>query len=441
MQQAEPHPLIKAGLLALAFIVLTTPLRAGLVVLPGDTLAVCVDADYQHRSIAMDIANYFLMCQPVDGVRVIPAQLWNERLEGFMTRVENDLGPLRPHIVLAAHGTEDGAQGRESRSATFYHPTYFTQTIENLKKIGARDIVMGSAGCVDSRLFRGGGEAAATWNANLTVYRDLDREITAREGVKFADLHTPLMDAMARAKEKYGVDYPLTGSNGERLAPNAQLVEAAVFLQALGCDGAIGTITVDFPAGKAEGTPGQKILSSAYRREPSLSVTLELESTRYPFCFQGAPERTDSTSAIYTCFPFNEELNRYLLVVRGLGAATTKIKLTWGNQERAFFRECTAGDLAKGVNLAAVFATQTPFEERWRQVEGAMHERQRSWRFFNEWVFHSREELKQMIPHNPELVERLVDAVQERDKALNAQVATLVTPLRHTLTIEVMSQP
>ena len=97
---------------------------------------------------------------------------------------------------------------------------------------------------------------------------------------------------------------------------------AYAFLKALGCDGDIGTITVDLAANKAEATDGHKVLSAT-------DGTVEVESSRYPFCFYRRPASPSATSGIIEFFPFNEDLNRFKLVVTGLPAGT-KAKVTWG---------------------------------------------------------------------------------------------------------------
>ncbi len=50
------------------------------------------------------------------------------------------------------------------------------------------------------------------------------------------------------------------------LGPNGHLVMAYAYLKGLGCDGNIGTITVDLDAKKAEATDGHKIVFDKQRR-------------------------------------------------------------------------------------------------------------------------------------------------------------------------------
>ena len=66
-----------------------------------------------------------------------------------------------------------------------------------------------------------------------------------------------------------------------------------------------------------------------------------------------------------TFIPFNQELNRFLLVVKN--ASAKKYKVTWGASSRSY----TAEDLEKGVNLAADFS-ENPFLNAFKKVDEAI---------------------------------------------------------------------
>ena len=97
--------------------------------------------------------------------------------------------------------------------------------------------------------------------------------------------------------------------------------------------------------------------------------TIEIESVRYPFCFYGDPDDPESTRGIIDVLPFNEELNRLQLIVTG--APTAQLKISWGDRSKVF----EAGQLAKGINLAAEFL-DNPFAEPFKAVEDAVRKQQ-----------------------------------------------------------------
>src|SRR5690606_30837746 len=100
---------------------------------------------------------------------------------------------------------------------------------------------------------------------------------------------------------------------------------------------------------------------------------MELESRRYPFCFT-APGTVVSPKKglepILPHLPFNQDLNRFLLIVKGLNGKSAKV--TWGTESKVF----SAEQLEKGVNLAAEFLNN-PFCEPFYTVHKAVREQQK----------------------------------------------------------------
>jgi hypothetical protein len=394
---------------------------------PRDVIAVSSEICPQQRMISVDIADYFLMCQPVEGVRVIQSGDRRESMEVFMRRLENDLTPWHPTVVLTSYGVGNGREGKQGGGYTRYQPLYEGQMIDGLKKIGVRTIVVGSSACADSYYFHNNPAEAGPWNANLADFRDLDHQLADKAGVLFADIFGAMMAAMPKAKALYGDQYHFAANDSWEIFPtaNGQLVMAYALLKALGCDGNIGAITVDLAANTAQGTPGQKILSAQ-------NGVVEVESTRYPFCFQGDPKNFNATSGIIQCFPFNDELNRYLLVVHGL--KTARAKVTWGKESREF----AAADLEKGVNLADAFAAHTPFDGQFFKVESAVWAQQQPHLLYMQSYFHNIADFKQMAPRQTAAVDSLATAIIAQDQSQAAAAAALVVPIRHTLKIEAL---
>ncbi len=151
-----------------------------------------------------------------------------------------------------------------------------------------------------------------------------------------------MIEAMAKAKAKYGGKYNVAGNDGIHPNRNGHLIMAYAFLKALGCDGNIGTITLDMKDGKAEATTGHKVLAAG-------KDFVEVESSRYPFCFSGDPAQQESTLGMAEFVPFNNDLNRFNLVVKN--PTGKSVKVTWGQSTKTF----PAEQAASGINLAAEF--------------------------------------------------------------------------------------
>ncbi len=154
---------------------------------------------------------------------------------------------------------------------------------------------------------------------------EIARQVVAEEGITYADVHQTFYATMARAKAEHGPAYHVAGADGVHPAANGHLIIAYAFLKALGCDGEIATIRVDFGQDRATATEGHRVLSVT-------ANAAEIESTRYPFCFYGRPGDPDTARGMIDFLPFNSDLNRFRLVVNGL--ATGRFKVTWGRLRR-----------------------------------------------------------------------------------------------------------
>jgi hypothetical protein len=203
---------------------------------------------------------------------------------------------------------------------------------------------------------------------------------------------------------------------------------AYAFLTALGCDGNIGTINVDLAAKKATGTDGQTIKSFD-------GTTLTVESTRWPYCFWVDPKVADKLDdpgnhrGVLPLLPFNQDLNRYMLVVTN-APADKKIRITWGDASKEF-----PGDqLAKGINLADEFL-DNPFVQPFRELDKLSRAQQNFETVMIKNLVHG---VKYELPDNPELIEPIAKATSKRQQMLSEKaVAAAATPVTHTIRIEV----
>jgi hypothetical protein len=185
--------------------------------------------------------------------------------------------------------------------------------------------------------------------------------------VVFADMHLSMLDVMTKAKAKYGADYAFAGGKGDGVHPGeaGHLVMAWVYLKALGYNGDIGTFTIDLAQNSATASKDHKIIACQNGK-------IEIESERYPFCFLPNPYNEKdftgprATMSVATLFPFNDDLNRMMLIVKGL--KTPKAKVTWGSVSKEF----DATQLEAGINLAAEFYDDNPFIPIFQKLSQAM---------------------------------------------------------------------
>jgi lysophospholipase L1-like esterase len=388
---------------------------------PGDMVAVIGDSITEQKQYSVFIEDYLLMCQPVDNLRIAQFGWGGETATGFARRMKNDTLRFKPTLITTCFGMNDGGYGPLTKERAELYRRSQQQIVNLAKAAGVRTIVVGSPGCVDSDRFRNP-EQAAIYNKTLGELRDIAREVAKSNGVGFADVHTPMINAMTKAKAKYGKAYHLAGGDGVHPDANGHLVMAYAFLKALGCDGEIGNITIDLGSNKAVATSGHKVLSCA-------NGTVELESSRYPFCFYGDPKTTGATSGVTEFIPFNDELNRFMLTVEN--APADEYKVSWGDSSKKFSKH----RLAKGINLAAEFV-ENPFSKPFRKVEAAVRAQQNYETPLVKSLLTRVPEFKQLVPQEKAGIDRLAAGAIRRDQKLFAAAAATVTPIKHTLMIE-----
>jgi len=158
---------------------------------------------------------------------------------------------------------------------------------------------------------------------------------------------------------------------------------------------------------------------------------VEVKSRRYPFCFYGDPDRSDCTRSVPDLIPFNEELNRFRLVVRGLGSP--KAKVTWGASSKEF----PAAQLEQGVNLAAEFP-DNPFSASFKKVDEQLYSRQWGELQLIKERMNTIGLLREYAPGEKDALDRLSDVIVKTGREMREGAVTIVTPVRHVLRIEAM---
>ncbi len=388
----------------------------------GARVAIVGDSITEQKLYSKYVEAYLLACLPELDLRVIQLGWSGETAPGFANRMNNDLLPWKPDVVTTCYGMNDGSYRAYEEGIGKRYAGAMADIVGRLKKSGAT-VVVGGPGVVDSKFFQGGGEKPKVYNNNLQQLTNLAKKIADENGFPFADVHGAMLQAMEKAKPVLGENYDVGGKDGVHPGPNGQLVMAYAFLKGMGIDGRIGTVTIDLK-GKASTTDGHKLVGEETGK-------VELESTRYPFCFTGDDKNPGGTRSILPYVPFNADLNRFTLVVKNLEGA--KAKVTWGQTSKSFSKE----DLEKGVNLAAEFADH-PFVEPFRKVESLIAAKQS----FETGM------IKAMITQFPRLVDSMgkdkaveasVEALRkqlyETHEKLDGSVRTAILPVKHTIAV------
>jgi len=388
------------------------PAPGGLLLKPGDRLAIIGDSITEQRMYSRILETYLAACRPDLQVTVRQYGWGGETAEGFRGRMTNDCLRFQPTIATTCYGMNDHRYRPYDEANGRWYRDNQEAIVKALKSAGAR-VVLGSPGCVGPKV-PWAKARSEDMNLNLCELRNLDLEIAQREGVAFADVFWPMLTLAARATNEFGPSYALAGKDGVHPGWAGQVVMAAAFLKALGLDGDLGTFSVGWSSGRAAATPGHEVAASG-------PGEWTFTSSRYPFCAPAGELKDDNAiRSGMALVDFNQRFNRLRLVVAGAPAG--RYQVTWGSETRSF----TAEQLAAGMNLPAEFAT-TPFDQAFQRVDEAVARKQAYETKQIKSLFHGEEGQTDM---------EATVALTERVRApLAAAIPARREPVTHTLKI------
>lgn len=412
--QPMPDRLLSLALLFLAIVTThaeTTQLQ------PNARVAIIGDSITEQKLYSKFIETYLLACTGRSDIQCFQFGWGGETASGFSNRLENDLGVFKPTVATTCYGMNDGRYVPYADAIGADYEKWMRVVLTKLKAVGVTQIVAGSPGVVDSKYFVKAGATANQYNDSLAHLRDIDRKLAGEFHSGFADVHQEMLDAMVAAKAKLGADYDVGGRDGVHPGPNGHLLMAAAFLKGLGLNGNIGEITVDMK-GSSSASEGHRATGS--------NGSAELESSKWPFCFDAA------TRSILPFCKFNEQLNRLTLRVKNLDAA--KAKVTWGGESKEFSKE----QLATGINLAAEFA-KTPFDAPFANLSNAVRLKQEYETPMIKGLITNFRNFTKDAQDDAEFgaaLEVLKTKMLAKQSKLDAAARQFITPVKHSLKVE-----
>jgi len=336
----------------------------GLLLQRGDRLAICGDSITEQKMYSVIMETYLTVCVPDLDLTVRQYGWSGEKADGFLRRMKQDCLRFDPTVATTCYGMNDHLYRPYEPSIGDRYREFSTGIVETFKEAGVR-VALGSPGTIGKMpgWVRDANGTVEDLNLNLLRLRNIDIEIAAEEEVRFADVYWPMLTAGFQARQRYGDGYDIFGKDGVHPGWAGQTVMAYAFLKAFGLDGEIGVVTVDLSSGKAQVTSGHTVNAMN-------DGEVRLTSRRYPFCAAGGdPSKDDNIRSAMGLIPFNPDLNRFLLRVRG--APAERCTVTWGDQSRDYTRK----ELETGVNLADDFHVN-PFSPSFQRVWDAVAAKQ-----------------------------------------------------------------
>ncbi len=417
-----------------------TPAPSGLLLKTGDRLAIVGDSITEQKLYSRMMETYLTVCVPELEITARQYGWSGETAEGFLRRMKDDCLRFSPTIATTCYGMNDHRYRPYDEANGQWYRANQSAIVDAFQQAGAR-VVLGSPGCVGKMpsWVKTATGTVEDLNLNLCQLRNIDIEIAGQKKAAFADVFWPMFTAGFAARQQHGPDFCVEGKDGVHPGWAGQTVMAYAFLKAMGVSGDIGTISIDLGTNEATASAGHKVFGFEDNE-------LKIESHRYPYCAPaGDPAQDNNIRAGMALVPFNEDLNRFVLVAKGGKAASYKV--TWGNETRSYSAEA----LGRGINLAADFAVN-PFSETFGKVEAAVSAKQSYETKQIKQIFHellsgkwkTLEEVKD--PEMRELFalrdaegkpdrEAVVQATEAKRAPLAAAIKTAFVPVTHTIKI------
>ncbi len=340
-----------------------TPERQGALIKRGDRLAICGDSITEQKMYSRIMETYLTVCVPQLDVTVRQFGWSGERAPGFYARMANDVLRFKPTLATTCYGMNDHRYQPYTEEIGRVYRDNALAIIKDFKRQGVR-VIQGSAGTVGKMpsWVKSAQGTVQDLNLGLLELRNIDVLLAQQEQVGFADIFLPMLVQGFYAQQTHGKDFMISGKDGVHPGWAGQVVMAYAFLEAMGLDGNIARVELDAVTQKATVSRNHTVVSVK-------DNTLVLESRAYPFCATGDLGNDGSLRSGMALVPFNERLNRFVLVVGNLPSG--RYKVSWGDAAHIYTSEA----LAKGVNLAADYPVN-PFSKAFEQVDNAVAKKQ-----------------------------------------------------------------
>jgi len=334
-----------------------TPFRPGeRVVFVGNSIT---EAGYYESYIWL----YYMLHYPGRRITVYNAGIGGDRAKNIVARLDDDVFVKKPTTICLTFGMNDSGyweflqSGADStaRERVRECRTYFDQITKRLKTYPAGKIMITSSLYDETvknpkNYFPGKSQAMG----EIAAFQ----EKTASENHwGFVDFFHP-MTAITLREQQRDSTFTLTGSDRIHPGNAGHFVMAYLFLRQQGMTGKpVADVLIDAATGKIGKSENCQLSALHVGRDEVrvdyLAGSLPFPQDTIPRMWENPHRQTEALSVI----PFNEEMNREMLAVRGLGSGTFTVSI-----DGRAIGKWTGDELAAGINLA--LQTNTPQYEQ-----------------------------------------------------------------------------
>jgi lysophospholipase L1-like esterase len=191
---------------------------------------------------------------------------------------------------------------------------------------------------------------APPYNETLEKFSDGLKEIAKKNDGLFVDQFHPYLSVLNKARGEEDPYKRITAGDAVHPGPPGQALMAASILKGMSFPKQVASVEIDVTKARAEPKVGNCKVSD---------LTASADRVSFTQLDQAIPFFPPEAAAILKWSPILEDLNDYRLKVTGLKDGKYEVRL--GGKKVA---DCTAEELAKGVNLAPGVLKGVPADER-----------------------------------------------------------------------------
>jgi lysophospholipase L1-like esterase len=316
-----------------------SPARAGEFALcNGDTVVFLGDSITAARTYGKLVENYTLLRFPDRKVRFVNAGVGGDTAAGGLKRLERDVFPHKPTVVIVAYGVNDIGWGLKADDE--HKKTYLEGVrgiVEACKKREVRVYICSAAVTAEDPAKSEAGFLQKMCDEGMELSRSLGgHAIDVQRTMR--GIQKTIWAANAKVADKAKHD-TLHAADGVHLNDLGQLAMAFAILKGLDAPADVSSVTIDADGAKLVAAKGCTVKELA-------SKDGALEFKRLD---EGLPFNYGIFYGLnYRHVPVPNELNRYLLAVKNLPKGSYEV--TADGRGAGVF---TAERLAAGVNIAS----------------------------------------------------------------------------------------
>jgi len=330
-----------------------TPFRAGeRVVFVGNSIT---EAGYYESYIWL----YYMLHYPGRRITVYNAGIGGDRAKNIAARLDDDVFARKPTTICLTFGMNDtgyfeflqGNADSTARQRIRESHLYFDTIRRRLKAYTSAKKILISSSLYDETVRNPKNYFPGKSRAMQQVAA-FQKEAAGQEGWGFVDFLNPMTE-ITLEQQKKDTAFTLTGSDRIHPGNAGHFVMAWLFLRQQGMAGkAVADVVVDAKAAKVLESGNCRLSNLSVRpgevRVDYLAASLPFPQDSIPRLNENPHRQTEALDVI----PFNDEMNREMLTVKGLSGRNYEVSMDGHPIGR-----WTGEQLGSGVNLALVKTT------------------------------------------------------------------------------------